>query len=221
MDTQESRLFDTPFQGLLATPSSPLPYQANIRLRSFVLRRPAGNVVVYNSPGVSATADSIRALGTPTRLLVTHAHEAMYGRPALDVPIWMHQADRPAVGDALDIAGTFDQAATIDDDLQVIPTPGHTAGTCSYVWDNGRHRFLFSGDFIWVEKGQWQAVVLDPQLRSQYLDSLELVRDLDFDVLVPWGVTEGDSPMFAVRDAADRERRITAMIARLEAGASR
>jgi glyoxylase-like metal-dependent hydrolase (beta-lactamase superfamily II) len=221
MPTNSHMTLESPFEGLLATPASRLPYQHDVLLRSYVLQRPAGNVVVYNSPGVSEAASAIRDLGAPSRLLVTHAHESMYGQPDLDVPVWMHAADRAEVGAALDVTGTFDRRLFIDDDLEVIPTPGHTAGTCSYLWDDGTHRFLFSGDFIWIEGGEWKAVVLDPGLRQQYVESLELVRDLDFDVLVPWGVTEGDAPAWRVRDGADRRDRIDAIIRRVAAGGSR
>ena len=212
---------ESPFEGLLATPASRLPYQHDVLLRSYVLRRPTGDIIVYNSPGVSEAADAIPELGAPARLLVNHAHESMYGRPALEVPMWMHGADRAEVGADLEIAGVFEGRELIDGDLEVIPTPGHTPGTCSFLWDDGNHRFLFTGDFIWIEHGVWKAVVLDPALRDPYLESLALVRDLDFDVLVPWGVTEGDAPVFAVSDPEEKRRRIDGIIARVAAGGSR
>ncbi|PJJ71777.1 metallo-beta-lactamase superfamily protein [Diaminobutyricimonas aerilata] len=210
-----------PFPGLLATPASRLPYQHDVLLRSYLLERPHGNVVVYNSPGVTESAAAIRALGAPARLLINHEHEAMYGPPALDVAVWVHAEDRSAVGRSLEVAGVFDRRTRIDDDLEVIPTPGHTAGTTSYLWDDGTHRFLFTGDFIWIEDGEWKAVVLDPRLRRDYLDSLALVRDLEFDVLVPWGVTEGDAPIALVPDRSEVRARIDAIIDRVRAGADR
>lgn len=212
---------ETPFDGLLATPTSRLPYQHNVLLRSFVLERPQGNVIIYNSPGISDSADAIRRLGGATRLLVNHEHEAMYGTPDLDVPVWVHQRDRAATARSLPVAGTFEGRTMIDDDLEVIPTPGHTPGTTSYLWHNGAHRFLFTGDFLWIEGGEWKAVVLSPGLRDEYLRSLELVRELDFDVLVPWGTTE-DGPSYGV--ATDHEEvrdRIDAIIARVRAGGDR
>ncbi|CAN5303636.1 hypothetical protein BH09ACT1_BH09ACT1_19140 [soil metagenome] len=221
MTSTGNQPLETPFEGLLSTPTSRLPYQDNVVLRSYLLQRPDGNVIVYNSPGVSEAAIAIRQLGPPQRLLVNHAHEAMYGQPDLDVQIWVPEDDRYEVGTSLDVAGTFDRREHIGPDLEVIPTPGHTAGTCSYLWDNGTNRFLFTGDFIWIENGEWKAVVLDPALRNQYLDSLALVRDLDFDVLVPWGVTEGDSPAWPVRDAEDRRNRIDQIIARVAGGGQR
>jgi glyoxylase-like metal-dependent hydrolase (beta-lactamase superfamily II) len=212
---------DVPFPGLLATPTARLPYQHDVLLRSYVLQRPAGTVIVYNSPGIGEAAADIRRLGTLDRLLVNHAHEAMYGQPEIDVPVWAHHADSAEIGSSLRLAGELDGPTMIGDDLHVIPTPGHTAGTTSYLWDDGTHRFLFSGDFIWIEGGEWKAVVLDPRLRDAYLHSLALVRDVDFDVLVPWGVSERDEPVGRVRDATERRERVQAIIDRLAAGGDR
>lgn len=210
----------TPIDGLLATPVARLPYQANVVVRSFVLDRADGPTIVYNSPGVSEAADDIRAVGTPTRLLVNHAHEAMYGAPGLDVPVWVHERDARETAGSLPVAGTFSGRTRIGDDLEAIPTPGHTAGTTSYLWDAGSHRFLFTGDFLWIEHGEWKAVVLDAGLRGAYLESLALVRDLDFDVLVPWGVTDDSEPV-ALVEPGEARRRIDAVLARIEAGGSR
>ena len=221
MATTTGSPLDQPFDGLLATPTSRLPYQHDVILRSYVLERPQGNLIVYNSPGVSEAADAILALGVPSRLLINHGHESMYGQPVFDVPVWAHRDDRSEVARSIDTAGYFEGHQMIDDDLEVIPTPGHTPGTTSYLWDNGSRRFLFTGDFIWIENGEWKAVVLSPALRSDYLDSLALVRDLDFDVLVPWGVTEGDSSVAIVADPAERRARIDAIIDRVAAGGDR
>ena len=216
-----SSSLQTPIEGLLATPTSRLPYQHNVMLRSYVLERAHGNLIVYNSPGVSESADAIRALGAPARLLVNHSHEAMYGKPDLDVPIWIHRNDSPEVVQSLDVAGMFDGRTRIDDDLEVIPTPGHTAGTTSFLWDNGTHRFLFTGDFIWIENGEWKAVVLSSALRRAYLESLALVRELDFDVLVPWGTTEGDPPYGLVTGRSEIRDRVDAIVDRVKAGGDR
>lgn len=209
---------DTPFEGLLATPTSRLPYQDDVLLRSFVLRRAQGTLVVYNSPGVSQAAEAIRALGAPARLLVNHVHEGMYGPPDLEVPVWVPGSERAELARSLVVAGTFDGRQRVDDDLEVVPTPGHTAGTTCYLWDDGSHRFLFSGDLLWLEHGEWRAVVLDPTLREDYLDSLALVRDLDFDVLVPWGATEGGPVVASVPDRAERRARLDEVIERVRRG---
>ena len=213
-------MLDTPFPGLRATSPARLPYQANVLVRSFILQRPAGNVAVYNSPGLTSDADEIAALGGLSRLLINHGHEEMYGAPEVDAPVWVHERDRREVAHSLPVAGVFTDRAMIDDDLEVIPTPGHTPGTTSYLWDNGEHRFLFTGDFIWVEEGQWKAVLLGSSGRADYLASLRLVRELDFDVLVPWGTTEG-GPYAVATTRDDLRERVGEIIGRVEAGGSR
>jgi glyoxylase-like metal-dependent hydrolase (beta-lactamase superfamily II) len=208
---------ETPIEGLLATPPAALPFLANAQVRSFILERPQGNAIVYNSPGLSEAMDEILALGDATRLLINHAHEAMYGTPRLDVPVFVHERDRAETARGLPVAGTFAHRQMIDDDLEVIPTPGHTPGTTSYLWDSGRHRFLFTGASLWVEHGDWKAVVLGDTDRAAFLDSLRLMSDLDFDVLVPWVAVKGE-PSINVVTRDDARRRIAAVIARVEAG---
>jgi hypothetical protein len=220
MSHSEMSPLEVPIDGLLATPTARLPYQHDVLLRSFVLERPEGNVIIYNSPGVSSSANAIRDLGGASRLLINHGHEAMYGAPDLHVPVYVHARDRAEVARSLSVAGVFDQRQMIDHDLEVIPTPGHTVGTASYLWDNGGRRFLFTGDFIWIEHDEWKAVVLDARLRSAYLDSLALVRELDFDVLVPWGTTE-DGPSYGlVRAKTEIRDRVDAIIGRVRSGGS-
>lgn len=220
MPRAEATSLATPIEGLRATPPTRLPYQANVGVRSFLLERANGNIIVYNSPGVSSAASEIRDLGGAARLLVNHGHEAMYGAPDLDVPVFVHERDRAETARSMKIAGLFKSRQMIDDDLEVIPTPGHTPGTTSYLWDNGSHRFLFTGDFIWIENGEWKAVVLASSDRAHYRNSLALVRELDFDVLVPWGTTEED-PATAVTSRTEIRERLDAIIARVDAGSDR
>lgn len=217
MPTPHLTSLETPIEGLLSAPTSRLPFQANMLVRSFLLERPAGNVLVYNSPGLSEAAESIRDHGGATRLLINHGHESMYGQPDFAVPVYVHERDRQETASTMRITGTFTDRELIDDDLEVVPTPGHTPGTTSYLWDNGSHRFLFTGDWINIEEGEWKAVVLGSSSRKNYLDSLALVRDLDFDVLVPWAASD-EGPCYAVVDEAERRARLDSIIDRVAAG---
>ena len=208
---------ESPIEGLLAGPPAPMPYVANAQVRSFVLQRPQGHVIVYNSPGITTAADEIRALGGAARLVINHGHEAMYGAPELDVPVFVGEKDRAELARRLPVAGTFTERCTIDDDLEVIPTPGHTPGATSYLWNSGTHRFLFTGDFLWVEHGDWKAVVLGSSDRAASLESLARLRELDFDVLVPWVALDGENPVDIV-DRTEARRRIDAVVDRVRTG---
>ena len=202
-------------RGLYGTPTAPLPFLGGVVVRAFVLERPQGNIIIYNAPGIGESATEIRALGQPDRLLLNHHHEAMYGTPDLEMPIWIHERDRPMAD--MPITDTFSERHMIDDDLEVIPTPGHTPGTTMFLWDNGEHRLLFPGDSLWVQGGAWKAVLLGDSNRSAYLDSLALLREVEFDILVPWGV-EDDAPYGYEVSREEATRNLEKIMARLRRG---
>ena len=54
--------------------------------------------------------------------------------------------------------------------------------------------------------------MLDSSDRDAYRDSLSLIGELDFDVLVPW-IASG--PYYALTDRRDTRRRIDALVERL------
>lgn len=105
----------------------------------------------------------------------------------------------------------------VGDDFEVIPIPGHTPGTTAYLWEGGEHRFLFTGDTVALSGGEWVAAVLGSSDRAAYLESLELIRGLDFDVLVPWAATHGQT-YYAETNPSDTKRRIDAIIERVRRG---
>lgn len=211
---------EQPIEGLWATPGSPLPFDASVSIRAFRLEREEGSVIVYNAPGLGSAAEEIRDRGEVRRLLINHGHEGMVGVPPIDAPVFVHERDRVDLGGAMPVAGTFSGRETIGKDLEVIPIPGHTPGSTAYLWDGGVHRFLFTGDSVWLDHGEWRAVVLDPGGRQDYVDSLALMRDLDFDVLVPWGATQ-DEPCVAAVSRSEARKRLDAIIQRVKAGADR
>ncbi len=64
------------------------------------------------------------------------------------------------------------------------------------------------------------AAVLDSSDRRTYVESLEFIRELDFDLLVPWAATAGQ-PYVAVTDRADARRRVDAILERVRGGGDR
>lgn len=206
----------TALRRLHASPSAPLPFAPELHIRAFLLERDHGNILIYGAPGVQD--DTFAAVGPIARAYLNHRHEAAFGDDLAGVPLFVHEADRDATARKRSVRATFTRRHMLDDDLEVIPTPGHTPGATSYLWDNGEHRFLFTGDTVFLHRGQWVAAVLDSSDRASYLDSLELIRDLDYDVLVPWAADAGDSP-YAVTTRGDARRRLGAIIARLRDGA--
>ena len=165
-------------------------------------------MVVYNGP-----ADG----GEAARHYLSHRHEAGFG-PARG-PLFVHAAEREAVAEHLHVRACFSRRHMLDDDFEVIPAPGHTPGSTVYLWDSGDHRVLFSGDTIYLRDGEWVGALLGSSDRRGYIESLLKLRELDFDVLVPW-VASADGPAHAFTSSVDAHRRIDAILRRIWDGGS-
>ncbi len=187
---------------LYASAPEPLPFGRDLVIRAFLVERPGGNLLVYSTPTAS---------GDVWRQYLTHGHEAAFASAALTAPLFVHAADRAAVEETHHVRASFSRRHMLDDDFEVIPAPGHTPGTTVYLWDTGEHRVLFTGDTIFMRDGEWATAALGSSDREAYRESLKLICELDFDVLVPWAATAG-GPSHAVTDHTDIERRIDALI---------
>jgi hypothetical protein len=193
--------------GLTASPPAPLPFARDLLIRAYALEREAGDLLVYSTPTAS---------GDVWRHYLNHGHEASFPAPAVTAPLFVHAADRALVEEAgVAVRAAFSRRHMLDDDFEVIPTPGHTPGATAYLWDSGERRYLFTGDTIMLRDGEWVAAVLDSSDRGAYVESLDLIRGLDFDVLVPWAAAGAP---YAVTDAADTHRRVGTLIDRIWRG---
>jgi len=210
-------MLDTPLPRLHATTPEPLPFAPSLLIRAFVLEREHGNLLVYAAPTVRAAAPAIGALGGVTRQYLNHWHEAGFGGDGAGAPVVIHAEDRAAAEDSLRIDETFSDRALLDDDFELIPTPGHTRGATAFLWDSGEHRLLFTGDSVYLRNGDWVAAVLEGSSdRTAYIESLVLLRELEFDALVPWAAA--GEPYYTLTDPADARRRIDAIVERLRRG---
>jgi glyoxylase-like metal-dependent hydrolase (beta-lactamase superfamily II) len=197
-----------------------LPFAPSLEIRAFLLRRERGNVLVYSTTEVDPGAAPIAGLGGISRHYLNHRHEAMFASDRVDAPLFVHERERRSTSRAYHVRATFSLRHVLDEDFEVIPTPGHTSGATAYLWTGPEHRMLFTGDTIYLDRGEWVAAVLESSDRERYIDSLELIRELDFDLLLPWAASKGD-PYYAVTDRADARRRIGAILERLRNGADR
>src|SRR3954468_23967327 len=202
---------------LSATEAQPLPFDTSLAIRRFLLERDAGNLLVYGGGTPLADVDEIDRRGGVVRRYLNHRHETAFGCGRIRAPLVVHAAEREAVERTCDVAAAFSKRHKPADDLEVIPTPGHTDGATSFLWDSGEHRLLFTGDTVYLRDGEWVAALLASSDREAYAQSLELLRDLDFDVLVPWAATRGD-PSYAVVSHREARRRLEAILTRLRSG---
>lgn len=158
--------------------------------RAFLLTRPSGNLLVYSSGRIADDFASLADAGGIVRQYLNHEHQAHAScdevAAQFDAPLYCHAADAAAAAKICKVDLTFDGRSHHFDDFEVIPIPGHTPGSAAFLWTNGAHRYLFTGDTIYLRDGEWRIAVLDGiSDPAAYRNSLALIRGLDFDVLVP------------------------------------
>ena len=204
-------------EGIFVSTPEPLPFAPELDIRAFVLKRDEGNVLVYSVKGLESDAEAIEDVGGISRHYLNHGHEAIFASAWVAAPLFVHEKEREAVESAYHVRGTFSKRHTLDGDFEVIPIPGHTAGATAYLWDSGRNRFLFTGDTIYLQQGEWRAAVLASSDRESYIESLELMKGVEFDMLVPWAATSGQD-YYAITNPADAQRRIDAILDRVRRG---
>jgi glyoxylase-like metal-dependent hydrolase (beta-lactamase superfamily II) len=207
---------------LYASAPQALAFAPSTHVRALLLKRRQGNLLVYSADAVADDARAIEEQGGVSRHYLNHWHEAAFGggdrvATTLGAPLFCHESERESVVKTSEVAGTFSARHMEGDDFEVIPIPGHTSGATAYLWDSTRHRCLFTGDTLYLREGEWVAAVLESSDRASYIESLELIKQLDFDVLVPWAATAG-RPFHAVTDKADVRRRIDAVLERVRRG---
>jgi hypothetical protein len=215
---------DNVIPGLYASTPEPLGFGPSLEIRAFLLQRERGNLLVYRSQMLERDAEEIIALGGISRQYLNHRHEASsacdWVAKTFDAPLYVHESEAPSVSEICNVAETFSERHHLDDDLEIIPIPGHTSGATAFLWDAGEHRCLFAGDTIYFPWGKWVAAVLDGVSdRERYIASMELIRTLEFDLLVP-GVAAAGRPYYAFVEKPEAERYIGASLERLRRGES-
>lgn len=207
--------------GLHATSPAVLPFAPTSVVRAFLLERNHGNLLLYSTGRLEEDAPRLEAWGGVAHQYLNHWHEAMFGlAPAsLSATLIHHEAESGPLARYGGPGQAFSERHRADDDFEVIPIPGHTPGATAYLWETGGRRLLFTGDSVYLHKGNWRVGLLESSDREAYLRSLQLIRDLEFDVLVPWVVDAGDPYLVSV-DAAERRSRIDQLITWVERAGS-
>lgn len=116
---------------------------------SYLLRRPAGTVMVDTPRWSVPLARRYESWGPVTDVLLTHRDHAAHGRRYADrfgARLWIHEGDLDAAPDADRVLRGTDPVE-VAEGVVAYPLPGHTEGSVLYVADD---RYCFSGDsFYW------------------------------------------------------------------------
>lgn len=116
---------------------------------SYLILRPNGNVLVDSPRFAKPLVRKIEDLGGISKIFLSHrddvADQASWAKHFGAATI-MHRDDAGRLAGAVDHLVTGNDSISFDQDLLVIPTPGHTRGHIVLLF---RNRFLFTGDHLW------------------------------------------------------------------------
>lgn len=175
---------------------------------SYLIRRPEGNVLMDSPRTAEPLMTSLEALGGVAMMVLSHRddvadHAAYHARFGCERV--MHRADG-LTGMERMVEG--DEPISLADDLLLIPTPGHTAGSICLLYRD----FLFTGDHLWwnPDQGRLSASrAYNWHSWKQQLDSLERLLGFEFTWVLPGhgSIHHADSPA-AMRTDLERAIRI-------------
>jgi glyoxylase-like metal-dependent hydrolase (beta-lactamase superfamily II) len=194
----------------------PVPSEPRAAAHAYLLVRDGGNLLFYSpgreaigKPDDEADLERIGELGGITHQILAHWHEASPSlrkiKERFGSMLAVHERDAEAVkregGTVPDV--TFGSRQVLLGDVEMIPTPGHTAGSASFLYRSPHGRtYLFVGDTIVPDGDSWLAFAFEdekgqPSLRR----SLELLRGLDTDVVLAAGALGDETFKEIVRGA--------------------
>src|SRR5918992_556655 len=122
--------------GIRASAPQRLPFAPSLEIRAVVLERERGNVLVYST-------DTLDGTEGVSRWYLNHGHEAMFISGAVTAPLFVHERDRRSVEAKAHVRAAVSRRHTLDDDFEVIPTPGHTPRPPPNLGDTADTRFPF------------------------------------------------------------------------------
>lgn len=125
---------------------------------SWLVVRPGGNVLVDSPRFARPLLRGIERLGGARFLFLTHRddvadHAKWAGALSCERILHARDAARGTRGVERLVEG--DAPVRLDDDLLLVPVPGHTAGSMALLY---REKWLFTGDHLWAgEEGRLEA----------------------------------------------------------------
>lgn len=175
-DLWETRT-DTPFPGLTTHAYLWTPGQT-------------GSNALFYCPATDADFAAIDSLGGVDNHYLSHQDEAgpMLARVADHFGARLHApaAESETIGKHSPIHVPLATRNRDGNGVEVIPTPGHTPGSTSYLVDGADGRYLFTGDTIFVgDDGRWSTFVI-PGVgdAAAMAESLRLLATLQPDVVI-------------------------------------
>lgn len=154
---------------------------------TFLAIRPEGNLLFGNGQSASEYYPEMEKLGPIVGVYIGDRHHAKTVSAAakhFNAPLCCSQEEAKAAkrkSVTIDSIIAFEQHKLFSD-LEVIPTPGHTAGALSYLWHSGKNKILFVGDTIVPVDGEWR-IWVSKKNAPLMIKTMEMLKELEFNYI--------------------------------------
>lgn len=169
---------------------SPFP---GLTTHAYLLIRNSGNVLFYNT-SKREEIDAMASLGGVAYQLLSHRDELGDSlrliRERYGAKLGCHQREESDCARHCPPDILFDQREQLLEDIEVIPTPGHSPGSsCFLVNSVTGKRYLFTGDTIYFDaESRWRAGLISGVTPAEDVaplaDSLRKLQQLTPDVVL-------------------------------------
>ena len=174
-----------------------------LNTHAYFLKRPAGNVLFYNT-GNDADLKEMKEQGGIRYQLLTHRDESGPSlrriRERFGSELGCSAREAPIIGRDAPIDMVFEANDRRLGDIDILHTPGHTDGSVCFFYRSPHGKsYLFTGDTFFQRNGKWATFVLSKAggSKASLAASLLMLRDLDPDVVLSSGFV-GDVPFMEV-----------------------
>lgn len=163
---------------------SPFP---GLTTHAYLLTRDSGNVLFYNT-SQAEDLDKIADLGGIDWQLLSHRDELgesiVQIRERFGARLGGHINERDEFAKFCQPDKLFSRRETILDNIDVIPTPGHTPGSCCFqLRSPTQQTYLFTGDTLYLSDEGWKPGRLSFSEPDDLAESLALLQTLQPDIV--------------------------------------
>lgn len=179
----------------ISTPEYPASNEPSaLMMHGFLLKHIRGNLLISR---VEHPEDHqvIADQGGIIRHYLTHWHEASpatrWLQQRFNSALYCHARALGHVSHFAEADATFNAAEVHCGSFHVVPTPGHTPGSTSYLYASPYGKtYLFVGDTVTLSHGRWVTVLVDESNETELQHTLAFYRALRPDVVL-MGTTAG------------------------------
>jgi hydroxyacylglutathione hydrolase len=177
---------------------------AGLNTHAYILKCKKGNVLFYNTSHED-DIQKIAELGGIKYQYLSHRDETGASLQSIKKlfgsALCCHAKEEPYIETSCPVDITFSELTTHFGGIEVMPTPGHTDGSISFLYRSPHERtYLFTGDTFFQSNGRWGTIFFSQAGGSAeaLIESLLIYRELNPDVVISSGSSEGSLPFVEI-----------------------